>query len=281
MLIFWVRSKSLQDFVGHYRVWAWTAAVWLMFGGVVATDAHVAFSESVFWFWNGEFWRKETLCWLIPAAIGGCFVLRCLNQDMCDCRSSLTLLWLAAASYLLSSLLKLEIIVLLPQPWYDLASMGTFMFGSLFLFLSMLLHARYVIYESCEAPNARPSRLQTFLRRTVLSKFCVLLPNRRHRQISTKAVTDVSYDTQPQIENSGVADAEDEEPESPAGGVEADPSPDALGRESSQGTISASDERKEVDIDQQHVKPNLKGLSKKQRRRSRKQWREEQRSTAQ
>jgi len=158
ILIWWARSRSLHDYDGNFRVWVWTATCAIMFGFCLLTDAHIAFSLTVFWFWDLNFWKQDTLCWLGPALIitGGIFWQ--LRHDLYDCKSSRSFYVVAAGCWVVSALLNFD--MQFPSVNNQQAAHAVVaMIGSVMFFMSMLFHARFVLYESAEAPAAKPKNL--------------------------------------------------------------------------------------------------------------------------
>ncbi len=229
LLIWWMRSRSKHDFSGQYRVWVWTTVIWFAFACSVATDGHLAVSQTILWLCDLRLWNFETLCWLVPATIVGTVLLWAMYRDMRSCRSSVTMLFLAAFLYLLSAVSALELLVMSNGHWNVLFRVGTGVSGHLALLMSMLLHARYVIYESAEPPEPRPSRLIASFHRLWQPK-SQLMPS--------DGITKLNIDSESAIERKNLS-------------------------------------RVDLPID----KSQLKGLSKRDRQRLRKQWREQQRAS--
>ncbi|MAT97876.1 MAG: hypothetical protein CL608_12090 [Anaerolineaceae bacterium] len=160
-LIWWARSRSLHDYNGTYRVWAWASTFGVIFGFCLLTDAHVAFSLTVFWMWNVAFWKQDVLCWLAPTLVitGGLFWP--LRHDMFECKGSRSLFSLAAGCWVIVAAMELgfDFPVVKNQ---QAAHAAVGMIGALSFFLSMLMHARFVLYETAEAPVVvqKPSLLR-------------------------------------------------------------------------------------------------------------------------
>ncbi|MCA9041505.1 MAG: hypothetical protein KDA65_14225 [Planctomycetaceae bacterium] len=150
-LIWWARSRSLHDYNGNYRVWAWASTVGIVFGFCLLTEAHVAFSLTVFWLWNLDFWKQDVLCWLAPTLVitGGLFWP--LRHDMFECKPSRSLFALAAGCWVIVAFMQIGFdFPVAENQQAARASVG--MVGALSFFMSMLMHARFVLYETAEAP---------------------------------------------------------------------------------------------------------------------------------
>ena len=160
LLIWWVRSQSRTDFSGRFRIWAWGSAFCFVFALTVALDLHHVWSATLLWFCKIDFWQKETLCWLAPTVGSATALMWEIKSDMRGCRISLGLFWLALFSWSISAALTLGLGDI-GQLGIDrvLAATGAAMLGHFSVFASMLFHARYVAYVSAESPP-RPQRLR-------------------------------------------------------------------------------------------------------------------------
>lgn len=155
-LIRWVRSRSLNDFGGQYRLWTKVAACWFLFSFCAATGAHRVWSEDVRQVWPASFWQREMLSWLIPAVVLGAGIVWALHREMAGCRLSLGFLQAASVLYLAAAALHLGVPQLLPSHTQFLAGQGTAWAGHVLLALSMQWHLSYVIYRSSDpSPAAR------------------------------------------------------------------------------------------------------------------------------
>lgn len=165
-LIWWVRSRSLQDFSGKYRIWAWVGLGGFTAAMSLSTGAHLAWSETVSWLWDIDFPHKQTWFWMAPALLWGLITLQFLRREMRECRWSLSLLWLstltfgAIAGWQFGELPQ-SVTAMLPA---SRAFLETCLMTSAccLVFQSMLLHARHVIYTSVEPPAPRESRFRLF-----------------------------------------------------------------------------------------------------------------------
>ncbi len=156
VLIWWVRSRSPADFGGRFGVWLWSAGSCFLFSACVATDAHLYFAETILYFRLVHFPQlgpenTKLLCWLAPAILFGAGLVRSLYLDMRRSWSSVFTLWLAVSGWLGSAFLLSESEHALQVPNRQLSALGAVLSGHVFLVLSFLLHARFVLYE-CSAP---------------------------------------------------------------------------------------------------------------------------------
>jgi len=165
--IWWVRSQSPRDFDGRYRLWSWCAVLGTSATLVVVGDLHHAWSKTAMWLWDLDFWKVEIVVWLLPVCLAAAWTLRTLHREMRDCRSSLALLWLAATCGLCIAGLQLNVVKLpLSAEENRLMSWGMDLAACWLLFMSLLLHARHVVHVTHDPAQIRPAvfRLKSLLR---------------------------------------------------------------------------------------------------------------------
>jgi hypothetical protein len=297
-----VRSLSESDFAGHYRCWGWAAAVWFVFGFAAATDAHWAWSETVLRF-SGvlagiEIWNRDVWCWLAPAVAVWAVTLWVLHRDMCECRSSLTLLWLSAFVGLLTAAHALGIeIAGLDREHNQLIGLGLAMLGHLCLFGSMSLHVRHVLYESHDPPDSdadRPEPAVATGTRSPLLPIRIPWPwLRRQRQSATAESTTKTETTEKPAAKPGRARktaTKTQQADAPAVSAPA-AAGDESNKQATTTTTAAAKPRIRIDPpakanepddhgvpDLEDDKESFKGLSKRERRELQKKRREEQRA---
>ncbi len=275
LLIFWARSRSLQDFAGRYRLWVWVAGAWFWFAFSTASGAHHAWSESVVWlWWDAPLRNRTTLCWLIPAVLLGAELLWMMHRDMRGCRSSLSMLWLAAGLLLTAGVQTL----LTDVGWSELTQPAVAMGGVLCLFTSMLLHARHVIYQSAEPPQRRPFRLPIRLPRIRLPK----LRFRSHKRTQNLSVVGADNNDSPSsaIKTKTQVKADAAAPKVAASEPTAGQPATKKKAKVRPKTTESTEAMREICLDRRPDEELLKGLSKRERRKLRKQWREQKRSAA-
>jgi hypothetical protein len=289
LLIFWIRSRSLRDFAGSYRLWAWVAAAWMLTSLCVATEAHTAITETVFWLQTIDVWNGRVLSWLAPVAVIGLGYLWALTREMYGCRSSLTMLWLAALLSAASGALLLGF----ELPFEEFTQPGSAMAGALCLAASMMLHSRYVIYESAEPREIqRPAKVS--IATTTKRRFG--LPRLRLPSFGSKTAAVKSGEpsgaaakkpsAQKPKSQSPVKPSSSPTPEAKKAASPVDakkPAPQSNQAEPDfDDTEYDEPERsggKKLRVDQPIDRNLLKGLSKRERRMVRKQHRDQQRAT--
>ncbi len=326
LLIWWVRSCSLTDFAGRYSIWMWAAIVWCVFGGSVATDAHLALSEAAVWCWDIDVWNRETLCWLFPALIIGNNLFWALQRDMRYCRTSISFLWISAIFLLAAGSLTVLYTGFENSSWHSGVALSAGMFGHLSLFLAMLFHTRFVIHDSAEPPPIQTSLLVRLFKRIGQLRALRLSRNRMasveadgqqstrakpaRKGKKSKAEAAATPKSQPSVgkapkkksrQKHKAAEAEvSQRDDSGGNGTETvagrqavsknakpdAPSPQPSAQDDCEAQQPTTQQRKadreseptqEIRLDSSEG-PDLRGLSKKQRRLARKKWREQQRA---
>ena len=157
-LILWARSRSERDFHGNYRIWGWAAATWIGLSLAIATQAHLAFSETVL---HHIRWRKNGAplwCWLLPATAWGWGIALRLEPELRTDRVGHFLFLAAGGWYMLLAgvLCQQEFWPkACPDQVSSLLAAVFQLLGHASLFLSTSLHARYVLLYSAEPPQQR------------------------------------------------------------------------------------------------------------------------------
>lgn len=300
LLIWWVRSHSLNDFNGRYWVWTRVAAVWMAFSGCIAVDAQKVAVELL------RFVRPEVsagwafLSWLTPAAAIAVPVGRGLLREMRGCRASRALLWSAAASYVLAIGLSEFEVAMSPARRICLLQ-SSLLTGHAAIVASLWLHARHVVYFSRDPVQGtgrrwqiprphfrlRPRDLMARLRQRAApaegSPSPARQPPRREPEKRAREPQDAEAAAATNLQES-VASASkprlriDSRHEPPAGGQRlpaAESAPDET-RLDSQSSTDADEEPEE-----NSSQPDLRGLSKKQRRRLLQELRDRERANRQ
>lgn len=154
-IIWWARSRSLQDFHGQFRIWGWTAATWVFMSLSITTQAHLAISETVLTFVRWRTPGAQLWCWLIPSAFWGWWLVLRLEPELRANRSGHWVFLTAVTWYLGTAAILCQ-----RQSWPQLieAELSAVLlillplFGHVCLFLSMSLHTRFVLYFTAEPP---------------------------------------------------------------------------------------------------------------------------------
>ncbi len=318
VLIRWRRSHSLEDFSGRYRTWWWIALLWLAAGfgviaeAVVRSERHgtIAFT-----------WSLSPNTWLSLGTIGivALVGLRLLWGEVRVLRINRLLALLAAGSWSIWAVSSFAGITPWSVDAAAICP-ATMALGTWSVFVLMLWQARYVIHVCVDPPavSEKPGvlrRLGRFagqhltkrrLRRTsaetdqddaqrhpAASEDDLSAGDADAAEADSAAATDSTRTTvapddraAPNPPESVTDAAEPADPSSETRSVVAESNPSVSGSEevaSPQETATSDSQRgtSSLRVDQAIDPGRLKGLSKRQRRQLRKQWREAQRAAAQ
>ncbi len=254
LVIATVRSRSPRDFRGRYRVWYWAATLFVGAAMLIATDLHLAFSELIHQSSGVTYHGWVRLNWLIPLAVVTTAITWKLWVDMSLCRSSQICLTLSAVSAL--ALLASDQIV--QATGYQHVVLMAQLAVGVSLFAAMLLHVRFVSHVNPNPPEPRPPRTE----RT---------PNSREKHAAfsdpeESATTPRATEVRPQ--------RKPKQSRKRTGAVLRDPDEYEEFEEQTPARRRRSRIRRDGPAPE-----SLKGLSKKQRKLARKQFRDQQRAT--
>ncbi len=155
LLIWWVRSQSLNDFDGRYWLWIRVAALWLALSLGMATDAARVLEETFVSVCGERAAGYSFLSWLIPAA-AGVWIVWSAAAEMRGCRCSKWLLWAGAVFHALAAGLCFKWHEAFAFPNREATFAASLLTGHVSIFLSMWIHARHVVHCTSE-PAASPN----------------------------------------------------------------------------------------------------------------------------
>jgi hypothetical protein len=272
LFIWWARSRSHKDFEGRYWLWIRATGVWFLLGGCAATGAHRALSETLRYIWPEISGRTATLGWLVPAWVVGVAILVPLAREMRGCRWSRSLLLLGAGCYLAAAGLYVELETLVTPSVRQLLLEAALLAGHQSVFFSMWLHARHVLH--CTFDPAIPSKSRWHIPRPHfriprLGLKRKVKPDPRETEVPAPRVSRAPAKTEP----TSRPHHEPEPIQTPALPATANDPPAAVPVE----TIEA--EADDGEPGQFPDKPDLRGLSKKQRRRLMQELRDRERGS--
>lgn len=350
LLIAALRTQSLHDFSGRYRLWKWIACGLFLFALCLTTGLHHIWAQTVIDLQLFD-WGTHTrlLAWLLPALLIGLSVACMAYLEMRGDRAGLNLLILAGATYVLSLTFQFTDNLIPGAAWHHLIDAGLFYFAHWCLFTSLLLHTHHLLYRSVDLPEKAPSRLKhategyLYRRRLkrkarrvakALQRKARLLEKeqakkeRAEKQQAEKARLEQERAEAEKLKAERAAEAAEKKnaakqaaaekkaaataaksappkkamkkaTEPPAEPTEtpaeqevtaeeppqkeetpAAEKPPAQSRSSKRAKTSAKTTQQNIRVDQKHDPAQLKGLSKRERRKLQKQWREEERRLA-
>lgn len=244
-----VRSHSPRDFRGRFRIWRWAAALFVGAAVMVGTDLHLVFSDLVRQWTGATYHGWVRLNWLIPFAIVATIISWKLWLDMRLSPPSLICLGLAVISAIallasdqLVSLTGYAHIVLVAQ-----LALGVS------LFAAMLTHMRFVSHVNPNPPEPKPVR-QTPNAQPKMAAESFSNPTPQETTPARPSRTRKGVHYQPAAAHSDFDEFEEDAPKR---------------------KTSKRNKRTRRDGP---APESLKGMTKKQRKLARKQFREEQRA---
>ena len=305
LLIAALRTQSLHDFSGRYRLWKWVAAGLFLFALCTTTQLHQVWASTVIeqrlFDWGSQ---TQLLAWLIPALLFGLTVSLMTYLEMRGDRAGLNFTIMAAAAYVVNLTFMLTENLIPWEAHHHLISAGILFFAHWCLFTSLLLHVHHLLYQSIDLPEKVPSRFKkicsTYLYRRRIKRKAkrVAKAIRQKERRAEKARELEAKEALVESELSDSSQAQSEAPHSPttvppqkttAKEVIDPPTeqtkPPVAKNKATKNRSSqkqqAKSENKKSRIDSAHDPELLKGLSKRERRKLQKQWREEERLKAQ
>lgn len=311
LLIAALRTQSLHDFSGRYRLWKWIACSLFLFALCTTTQLHQVWANTVIELRLFD-WGAHTpvLAWLVPAIIIGLSVSLMTYLEMRGDRAGLNFTVIAIACYVASLTILLTGNLL---PWENhqhLIEAGIRYFGHLSLFIGLLLHTHHLLYQSVDLPKKEPSRFKgvfsNYLYRRHIKRKAkrVTKAIKRKERLALKAAQKAeieaaaaeskpsSTEPEPKTKRAPSRKKVASKPkvtakvtkeivsEAPQEAIEPTPEeePEEPVRASNQR--KSKSQKKNIRVDSSHDPQSLKGLSKRERRKLQKQWREEQRQNA-
>jgi hypothetical protein len=271
LFTWWARSRSEKDFDGRYWLWIRATGVWLTLGGCVSTDAHRALCETLRYIWPEISGRPLVLGWLVPVWVVGVAIMIPLAREMRGCRWSRSLLLLGAGFYLAAAGLHAALETLVPPSIRQLLLEASLLAGHQCVFFSMWLHARHVLH--CTVDPAIRSK----------SSWSIPRPHFRLPQLRRKpAVQPESRETSVPAPHVDRAAARTEQVPKPRDEPEPIPGPAMPAADDLSPVVPVETTETGADGEEAEpfpAKPELRGLSKKQRRRLMQELRERERAS--
>ena len=287
LVIGWVRGHCLTDFDGHYRAWTRVAISWLVIACVVGTGAHQPMSQMLLAQFGFEtLWQREILAWLLPLAALVASVAWVMDGELKTSRTARMLMWISVSTALAGLALVLEptlidagLLERMPHlvTFLKLAAMVS---APGLLVVSMGVFLRHVVHVSPE-PAVRRKWRRKAKKKRARSSDDVESDEVSEELADEDAVEDGGYEQEEVEEEEYTEEYAQEEQESEEAAYAYSEYDDTT-----HGSYGDDDES-HYRIDEAEAAPEnsgafpdpeaLKGLSKRERRRLRKQWREQQR----
>lgn len=286
MLILWGRSHSQTDFRGSYRMWR-TVAMFMIFDSLMLLNrGHTLWSKTLFHFWPDKFQGHETLVWVAPAVGLGYWITRKLLAEMRDCWASWSMISLSALFHL-TAVLDLVDQRIVPATWtpkfLESLRLGALLLGQTTLFCGILFHSRHVVYISIEPPEENYNRPGIIVRFFGLLLYLLsfgwlrsLMSAMARKSTKTKS----SAKPRKSSRRSEAAEEEPEEQESEEEEPAEEQETAAAGNWSKSGNRNVRIDPPEEESEEPHAdfsREDMRGMSKKERRKLLMQQREAER----
>jgi hypothetical protein len=278
LLIWWVRSQSLNDFDGRYWLWIRVAALWMALSLGMATDAARVLEESFVHVCGERAVGYSFLSWLIPAG-AGMWIVWSVAAEMRGCRWSRCLLWAGAVFHALAAGMCFKWHEAVALAHREVTFAAALLTGQVSIFLSMWIHARHVVHctsEPAVSPNSAWRIPRPHFRFPAMR---LPRPARRKKPAPTvepgptNRATPAAGKTASAVVSPAVERPSTEPP--PVVPIELSDLPnEAPFTRPSHGDDAGSSRSATED----QLKPDLRGLSKKQRRRMQQEIRERERA---
>ncbi|QDT91936.1 hypothetical protein [Gimesia algae] len=305
LLIASLRTQSLHDFSGRYRLWKWVACGLFLFALCTTTSLHQIWASTVIELRLFD-WGPHThlLAWMVPALVLGSSVALMTYLELRGDRAGLNMTIIAVASYVGYLTFQFTDNLIPGTAYHHLIGSGLLLFAHWCFFTSLLLHLHHLLYQSVDLPEKVPSRFKKiggeYLRRRRIKRKA----KRVAKALLRKKQREATRLEQEAAEQARLAEESIEKQNStttPEKSKEIKPAPtpkevtsvsekpkapepaQAEKQPPAAKTVSRQKNRpaqKKSRVDQPHDPEQLKGLSKRERRKLQKQWREAERQNA-
>ncbi len=147
ILVYMLRRHRLDDYRARYRIWLWAAAAWFVMSIDESGSLHEGFKEFMAYTTGARLYGDGSLWWVIAYGLAlGVIGLRLL-WDMRTYRPSTIALGLSAISFLVAVIVQLQLVMADRGAVAVMVEEGCELAGAIFLLLSMVLHARFMIFD--------------------------------------------------------------------------------------------------------------------------------------
>jgi hypothetical protein len=156
VLVFTVRRHRLDDYRGHYRIWLWSAACWLLMSVDATANLHDGFGEIMVWLTGTRLFGESCMWWLTVCGFVIAAVSLRLLVDMRHCWPSAAALVATAACYAVCLGFHFRCIPIHALKWPPVdeavravvIDKAALLCGNFLLLMAMIWHARYVVLDA-------------------------------------------------------------------------------------------------------------------------------------
>jgi hypothetical protein len=155
-LVYTVRRHRLDDYRGHYRIWLWSAACWLLMSIDATANLHDGFGEIMARLTGTRLFGESSMWWLMVCGFVIAAVSLRLLIDMRHCVPSACALVGTAACYAICLAFHFRCVPMQSFHWPAVneavravaINKGVLLCGNLLIWTAMLWHARYVLLDA-------------------------------------------------------------------------------------------------------------------------------------
>ncbi len=155
-LVYTVRRHRLDDYRGHYRVWLWSAACWLLMSIDVTASLHDGFGKIMVWLTGTRLFGQCSIWWLVICGFIIAAVSVRLLVDMRHCVPSAAALVATAICYAISLGFHFRCVPMRAINWPPVSeavravaiNKGLLLCGNFLVWMAMVWHARYVLLDA-------------------------------------------------------------------------------------------------------------------------------------
>ncbi len=156
IITYTIRRHKVDDYRGHYHIWAWAAACWFVMASDMAASLHQGFQQLMVSLTGTRIVGEGSVWWVVPSLLLSGSIGSRLLIDMWSSKLSSIALLSAAIAYLTALLTFYHGISLQSEVSQLLLLQGGLLGGHLLVAIAMGLHARYVLLD---AEGSLPKRL--------------------------------------------------------------------------------------------------------------------------
>ncbi len=155
-LVYTVRRHRLDDYRGHYRIWLWSAACWLLMSIDATANLHDGFGEIMVRLTGTRLFGESCAWWLVVFGFLIAAVSLRLLVDMRHCWPSAGALVVTAACFAVSLGFHFRCVPIQQLKWPPVEeavravafNKAALLCGNFLILMAMIWHARFVILDA-------------------------------------------------------------------------------------------------------------------------------------
>ncbi len=148
LLVYAIRRRRIDDYRGHYRVWLWASATWLLMSLDECGGLHEGFRDMMVGLTGQQVMGDGSIWWIGAYGFLGTVIGARLILEMRGCWSSTVTFLLAIAAFAVAVAAHLQFMLAEAGVLRVMLEEGCELVGNFLLLLAMTFHARYAILEA-------------------------------------------------------------------------------------------------------------------------------------